>query len=184
MNVWFTADLHLGHRMVAELRGFANVADHDEAVLSNWADAVRSDDQVWVLGDLALPNPQYALDEIAALPGHKHLIAGNHDKCHPMHRDSHNQQWRYLQTFKSVQAFARRRFNGTNVLLSHFPYSRDHTDKPRHSQWRLRDEGEWLIHGHTHDNGPAIVGREIHVGLDAWDLTPVPLHEITRAVSA
>jgi calcineurin-like phosphoesterase family protein len=178
-GVWFTSDLHLGHNYVAKLRGFTSTDEHDQAILDNWDRVVRPDDQVWVLGDLTMSNPAQALQELRGLPGRKHLIAGNHDACHPMHRSAHNRQRAYLATFESVQAFARRRILGREALLSHFPYSADHTTDARFMQYRLRDEGALLLHGHTH--GPERRhGHEIHVGLDAWGMTPVALHQIER----
>lgn len=176
MNVWFTSDLHLGHRLVAGLRGFDSVDDHDTAIIQNWEKVVRKDDQVWVLGDLTLNSPGPALEIVRDLPGTKHLVAGNHDPCHPMHRHSHRWQPKYLEVFASVQAFARRRINGQDVLLSHFPHSKDRHEA-RYLQYRLRDEGAWLLHGHTHGTERR-EGREIHVGLDAWDLAPVPIHVV------
>src|SRR5690606_8522532 len=69
---------------------------------------------------------------------------------------------------------------GRDFLLSHFPYQGDHTDEPRYRQWRLPNLGEALLHGHTHraDQGvhQETFALEGHVGLDAWDLTPVPAH--------
>jgi calcineurin-like phosphoesterase family protein len=118
-----------------------------------------------------------ALAITASLPGTKHLIAGNHDPCHPMHRDAHKWQAAYLQVFASVQPFARRRIRNQDVLLSHFPYVKDRHEA-RYMQYRLRDEGAWLLHGHTHQSEQRREGREIHVGLDAWDLTPVSLDTI------
>ena len=183
MTVWFTSDLHLGHRKVAELRGFDSVISHDLAIAEAWMAVVQPDDQVWVLGDLTSgSNGQLApaLTLLDALPGEKHLIAGNHDQVHPMNRDSHRWQRRFLGTFASVQPFARRKVAGRSVLLSHFPYHRDR-DEPRYTQYRLRDEGLWLLHGHTHGTEqltitPPIPGtehlfgpaREVHVGWDAW----------------
>ncbi len=83
---------------------------------------------------------------------------------------------------------------GTEVLLSHFPYHRDRGEA-RHTQWRLPNEGRWLLHGHTHGTervtysvarlGESIhkkTVREIHVGVDAWDLTPVPLTTIASLI--
>ena len=183
MTVWFTSDLHLGHRFVAELRGFDSVEAHDQAILDNWVRCVGKDDQVWVLGDLACSSPTQALVEIRGLPGIKHLISGNHDKCHPMHRTAHNHAAAYLESFASVQPFARRKIAGQDVLLSHFPYQSDHTEYARYTQYRLRDEGAWLLHGHTH--GPErLHGREIHVGVDAWDLAPVPLDTVIALVAS
>jgi len=176
VSVWFTSDPHIGHRLVAKIRGFESVQEHDAVIAKHWRKAVGKHDTVWVLGDLAVSNPDYALSVIAGLPGVKHLISGNHDGCHPMHRDAHKRQKKYLKVFDSVQSAARRRINGEDVLLSHFPYNKDRHEV-RYTQWRLRDEGLWLLHGHTH--GPERrEGREIHVGLDAWDYKPVHLSTI------
>lgn len=176
MGVWFTSDLHLGHRFVAATRGFDSVSEHDDAIRDGWASVVGKGDDVWVLGDLAVSAPESALATIASLPGRKHLIAGNHDRCHPMHRDAHNWQPRYLSAFASVQPFARRKIAGRDVLLSHFPYRSDR-DEVRYLQYRLRDEGEWLLHGHLHSDNSG-EGREIHVGVDAWGLAPVDLDTV------
>lgn len=182
MSVWFTSDFHLGHRLVSGIRGFSEVTDHDSAIEENWRRRVHPKDHVWVLGDLIVSQGQleHALNVIHRLPGVKHFIAGNHDPCHPMHRDAHRWQRRYLEAFDSVQPFARRRVGGVNVLLSHFPYRSDHTGEARYMQYRLRDEGEWLLHGHTHSALKRTSTREIHVGLDAWDLEPVNLAEIEK----
>ncbi len=193
MTVHFTSDLHLGHRKAAEHRGFTGpqaTAEHDVIIARNWNAVVRPDDAVWVLGDLAASSPAYALEILGNLPGTKHLVLGNHDQPHPMHRDAHLRLGKYLDVFASVSTAARRRVEGTEVLLSHFPYHRDRGEV-RHTQWRLRDEGRWLLHGHTH--GPervtitgfrrtAPLTKEIHVGVDAWDLTPVPLTTIAHLI--
>lgn len=180
MSVWFTSDLHFGHRLVAGHRGFGEDIDaHDDTIAREWIKAVRSDDHVWVLGDLAVSSPDHALKILMSLPGHKHLVSGNHDSCHPMHRNSHKHLRRYLLAFESVQPFARRRIDGEDVLLSHFPYDKDRYEA-RYTQYRLRDEGRWLLHGHTHDADQRREGREIHVGVDAWGLAPVHLNEVVR----
>ncbi|MCZ9634711.1 metallophosphoesterase [Rhodococcus sp. BH5] len=191
MSVYFTSDLHIGHQKVAEDRNFNTTDEHDEHILNALVDQTRVGDQVWILGDLTVGGraaEERALAMLgAALMGRSlHLIPGNHDSCHPMtNRNSHNRIKAFYEVFDSVQLFARRRVAGETVLLSHFPYWGDHTDKDRGVQFRLRDEWEWLLHGHTHsyERGPArdnsIVwddgGRsyypnhkQIHVGWDAW----------------
>jgi calcineurin-like phosphoesterase family protein len=182
VGTFFTSDLHFGHQLVADLRGFADPADHDAAVAERWCATVRADDEVWVLGDLSMATTNTRVDavlaQIAALPGTKHLVPGNHDPVHPLHRRSFQWQRRYLEVFASVQAFARQRIGGVDVLLSHFPYLADHSDPPRFLQYRLRDEGGWLLHGHTHQGERRSGDHEIHVGLDGWDLRPASLDEI------
>lgn len=185
MAVYFTSDLHLGHRFVAGLRGFEDPDTHDDAIAGAWEATVGKNDVVWVLGDVSMDSTravEHALGILADLPGEKHLIAGNHDRCHPWRRDAHLRQRRYLEVFDSVASAARRRIGGTEVLLSHFPYHVDHTDSPRYNQWRLRDEGLWLLHGHTH--GPERAkpaSREIHVGWDAWG-SLVPLETLDALI--
>lgn len=187
-GVWFTSDLHLGHKLVAAHRGFLDEAGepdvnhHDAALWNNWFDQVHPRDQVWVLGDINVGNPEAALRKLALLPGEKHLIAGNHDKCHPVERRSHVWLPRYLQVFASVQLAARRKVAGRTVLLSHFPYVADRGET-RYEQWRLADRGEWLLHGHTHSDRKWTSGSELHVGLDAWELRLVPLAAIELAIS-
>lgn len=183
-GIWFTSDLHIGHHLVAGLRGFMGDIDaHDAHLAENWDRTVRPDDQVWVLGDLTgrRGDEQRGLDWIKARPGIKHLIAGNHDACHPLHSKSHKALPMYLEAFSTVQQSAIRKIQGQRVLLSHFPYTADHTDEMRHPQWRFRDLGRWLLHGHTHSSVQQR-GRELHVGLDAHNLTPVDLSWVEQRI--
>jgi calcineurin-like phosphoesterase family protein len=187
--VFFSSDTHFLHAMVATLRGFTSSEEHDEEVIARWNRAVRADDLVWHLGDVGLGNETRVLEQAARLNGRKQLVTGNHDPCWPGHRDSRKHQRRWLDVFESVQAFAKIRLEGRTVLLSHFPYEGDHTGEDRATQYRLRDEGAWLVHGHTHLQnrlGPHPYwlsfmgaapdgnwrGLEVHAGLDAWDLRP------------
>lgn len=193
MTTHFTSDPHFGHAKVAGFRGFETAIEMDAAISDRWREAVAPDDVVWVLGDLAASSPTYALQRLAGLPGRKRLIWGNHDRGHPMHSDAHKWTDPYLDVFESMAQSARVRIRGREVLLSHFPYERDRDPaSPRYLQWRLRDEGLPLLHGHTHGTerltstrvydpngwGAYRVRLEVHVGMDAWDLTPVSVLDV------
>ncbi len=52
MSLWFTSDLHLGHTLVAENRGFETPRLHDNAILDALS-KVPADDELWILGDLS-----------------------------------------------------------------------------------------------------------------------------------
>ena len=182
-RVWLWSDVHLGHRLVAGLRGYADPAEHDTAIADAWTATVRKDDTVWLLGDLAVNRPDKALELIGSLPGTKHLIFGNHDTGHPMHRDAHRHQSRYLQVFASVQPFARRALAGHQVLLSHFPFVGDSHGEDRYAQWRLPDLGSWLVHGHVHDAWK-VNGRQINVGFDHWTDGPAEQEQILEIIRA
>lgn len=194
-NAFFTADLHLGHRLVSDLRGFDTVEDHDRAVMDTLAATLGTSDTLWLLGDISAGGgggQRHALaliEEVLVSRGRTvHLIPGNHDGVHPLHRNALKWDGPYRQVFASVQPFARRRIAGRNVWLSHFPWrgGGDHTDIDRYETVRLNDDGtSWLLHGHTHSLEAIDYERcQIHVGLDAWDLRPVPLEEIAALVNA
>ena len=163
--------------MVRE-RGFGRedgTVDHDayEALLAeNWDSRVKKDDLVFVLGDIAMNPNRGAFGWLDARPGRKVLISGNHDEVHPMHSKAMNVMPKWLRHFESVWPFLRVKFAGQSALLSHFPYtgegSRDIPD--RHVEYRLRDEGVPLLHGHTHSTTEIDHGHQLHVGLDSWNM--------------
>jgi calcineurin-like phosphoesterase family protein len=210
-NVWFTSDLHIGHRKAAASRimfqgmpafdnldelpawfGQGDINRHDDILAENWDAVVGEDDIVWVLGDISSGTAaaqMRALDWIRRRPGRKHLITGNHDGPHPMHRDSTKWLPIYLDgVFETVQSAARRRIPLTEghrtALLSHFPYRGDRDPVDRHQQWRLKDMGEYLLHGHTHSvsKWKSWEPRQIHVGVDAWGGRPVNLKDIAALI--
>lgn len=174
-NVFYWSDLHLGHNKVAELRGFSTTGEHDAAIIDAWATTVAPRDTVWVLGDLTAGgtrDTRNALEIIRQLPGTKRLITGNHDKLHPINRPRASDYSAWLDTFVTIDSAARVKLHGISVMLSHFPYDGDHTGEDRHSQWRLRDLGAPLIHGHVHDAWRTR-GHMLNVGVDHW-ATPAP----------
>lgn len=211
MSVWFTSDLHIGHEAVARMRvPWREVGYHDRMLACGWDSVVKPDDQVWVLGDLTVGGTEAvarALNWISDRPGVKHLIAGNHDPVHPMYRDSHRWLSAFGQVFASVQPFARRKIGDHRVLLSHFPYVGDRGED-RCSQYRLRDEGMPILHGHTHSaDGVSWAARlewsaaqprrgggldmplsritlQVHVGVDAWRYAPVHLDTVADLLRA
>lgn len=209
-KVWFTSDLHIGHEKVAELR-FGHLvipsgyfaASHDRILAGKWDAVVADDDVVWVVGDISsgtTTGQLNALEWIKRRRGNKHLIPGNHCGPHPLHRDSHKWLPIYLDgAFKTVQLAAKRRIplreGHVTAMLSHFPYKGDHTEIDRYPEWRLPDYGHYILHGHTHSSeklsygmprwdGATSITRtpQIHVGVDAWDFTPVANDQIVDII--
>ena len=178
-SVFYWSDLHLGHNKVAKLREFSTTEEHDAAIIDAWAATVTPRDTVWVLGDLTAGgarDTRNALNTIGKLPGTKRLITGNHDKLHPINRPRVSDYSAWLDTFATIDNAARIKLHGTSVLLSHFPYDGDHTGQDRHSQWRLRNLGAPLIHGHVHAEWRTR-DRMLNVGVDHWP-TPASQNEI------
>ena len=193
MTTWVTSDTHFGHVLVSNLRGFDEPEDMYQHIARNWNKQVAAGDEVLILGDLAMGVFRSWLPRFRELPGRKFVIAGNHDRVHPVMSNAHKYHTEFLELggFESVTLLARLKVAGQNVALSHFPYWGDHTEGDRFWQYRPRSHGnDVLLHGHTHSSekftryphgsfsfnnpdGPL----QIHVGLDAWDLKLVDIRE-------
>src|ERR1700759_893538 len=82
LAVWFTADTHFGHAGALALyrRPFSSVAAMNEEMVVRWNAAVGADEDVWDLGDFALPTTAPAASAFPrGLNGRKHLVTGNND---------------------------------------------------------------------------------------------------------
>lgn len=188
-SIWFTADTHFGHAaMPRDGKGwrsaFATVQEHDETLVERWNKVVRADDQVWHLGDVGIGPTHEILATVAKLNGTKHLVVGNHDQVWPGHRDAHKHMRTWMEFFESVQFCAKRRIGrGQYFMLAHCPYSGDHVAQERYNQYRLRNDGLALAHGHVHDEWK-VRGRMVNVGVDVWDWTPVHLDALVAEFRA
>jgi calcineurin-like phosphoesterase family protein len=206
-QIFYTSDLHLSHLKPARIRNPEFEGKSDEAVVQAHDDEILESlmrlprfSQLHILGDLSRGKgdhedaalnvlAQVALDRSLEL----HLIAGNHDSVHPMHRDALKEQAKFGLIFKSIQAFAVRRWAksvDTEFLLSHFPYDGDTEGRDtgdRHTQYRLRDERRPVVHGHTHGTYKTSRSKrgtlQVHVGFDAWR-RPIALEEIVEILKA
>lgn len=170
-DYYYTADLHFNHTFVAGTRNHESAEAHDEDLIERFNREITKRDHLWILGDLCMGSLTKGLEQASRLNGIKHLVLGNHDAGHPMHKKSHNYQRRYLEVFESVTLHEQHTIDGYKVNLSHFPYHGDHKPDDRHTQWRLRDEGLPLIHGHVHREW-VMSGRQLNVGVD-FGVAPV-----------
>ena len=80
--IYFTSDLHLGHKNIIRMceRPFADVEEMDRVLVENWNSRVRSQDTIYILGDLMYRNEKPPEEYLRQLNGKKHLIIGNHDR--------------------------------------------------------------------------------------------------------
>ena len=192
MQHYYTADLHLRHEKVAKIRGFDSVLEHDRAIVKSLIVTLKPEDHLWVLGDVS-----GGKDEIAALyilrsvvdtcSAQLHLISGNHDSIHPMHRRSELAHFKFRSTFSSIDSMGTFRHDRDKVLLSHFPYAGDRGED-RYPEYRLRDTGKPIVHGHTHSSEKVSYSDkgslQICVSLDAWGLKPAPKHELVKLIES
>jgi len=124
MSVYFTSDLHFGHKNIHKFRHFVNNQLHNEQFICNaWQNKVTKRDDVYVLGDAAFT--MEAIEVFKDLPGRKYLIRGNHDMCDAA---------AYLKVFAEVYGL----FKYKEFWLSHAPIH----------PYELRDKVN--LHGHVH----------------------------------
>lgn len=185
-RIWHTSDTHFGHAKVAQLRGFTAIEEHDDELVRRWNATVGIADIVWHHGDFAMHQGGTVGWYRGRLNGRIRLITGNHDACWPGHRGAHRHQrdWIVEDGFESVQAFAHVRIRRQRVMLSHFPYAftGDHTAVERHSEFRLPNLGEPLLHGHVHAAWK-VRGLMVNVGVDVWDLAPVAQETVAELLA-
>jgi len=187
-TIWFTSDLHFGHKSVKDFqpdRPGNTVSEHDEALIRNWNKNIGPADTVIVLGDVFFSGSTYARSIMNRLNGNKIRVRGNHDS------------WSHTQAIASGFSFScdylEMTIAGQKVILSHYPYrytfwqevkafiKNPFRKKPRYSERRPRNEGEWLLHGHTHSY-KILRNKMIHVGVDAWNYRPVHISHIENII--
>lgn len=193
MRVWFTADLHVGHRNISRYCGRPfpdtddGVREMDEALVAAWNDRVGPDDVVWVLGDVAMGAIERSLDRVAQMRGTKRLVAGNHDRCWEGHDDTKRAKgWRtryHEAGFVTIDDGAELEVDGRTVRLAHFPYRGDSHADDRFEAHRPVDDGSWLLHGHVHTTWRQD-GHQINVGVDAWGGRPMAASELVSLLNA
>lgn len=175
------------YRITAEaVRPFSDVNQMNEHLVQKWNEVVGPDDEVYVLGDIAM-NKLWVTVYVPRLNGIKHLISGNHDNCHPLHYKQNEEKRQrmfklyYNAGFTSIQTEMTIRIADQKVKLHHMPYKSDHTKDERYSELRPKDDGGWLLHGHVHDLWK-IKDKQINVGVDVWNFTPVPITVIEQII--
>jgi len=160
MTVWFTSDTHFGHTNILRLsrRPFADIQQHDEALVSNWNARVKRQDEVWHLGDFALDVDEKSLLYLfERLNGRKNLVVGNHDNCETLRLP-------WASKPKQIQEIV---IDQQRVVLCHFALR----------SWRRIRDGSVHLYGHTHGTIPGTQHSE-DAGVDAWDFSPITLQDL------
>jgi len=169
MTRFFTSDLHLGHTNVIAYcdRPFGNVGQMNAVLVAAWNTVVAPDDEVWVLGDLAMGRIDDTLAVAKQLVGHKHLLVGNHDKPFSGRLTDQDEAAGFELHHGQLELSG-----DLAILACHFPYRGDSQDHDRYHDHRPVDDGAWLLHGHVHERWRQR-GRMINVGIDAWAGYPI-----------
>lgn len=158
---FFTSDLHFDDtRFDLFYRPFKTLDEQHEVIINNWNSVVKPEDEVYVIGDVAVTDE--GLKYVDQLNGTKHLIMGNYDDP----RD-----FKLLQSkFKTISSSAGLVLkNGDYVNLNHYPKEAS----PR----------EFNLVGHIHSLWK-VQRNSINVGVDAWNFLPVSEDQIIFCINA
>ena len=200
--LYFTSDLHLGHLRALEImpnRPWASVDEMNEGLISNYNSVVDQDDTVVFLGDVIMGKkfdnvPKF----LPRLNGNKFLVCGNHDFLpHELSVEKLNNLINLYKSHGIIEIYY-----GTITLgemfgnsddyaklkLCHFPpsYISDHINEYEKRYAELHpvlEDGDYLLHGHTHSKNRITAPNVIHVGVDAWDYKPVSFEAIKELLT-
>lgn len=171
--IYFTSDLHLGHRAIIHMqnRPFANVDEMNRTLIRNINNVAHRDDRLYILGDVAHHIPlKDRLELLSQIKCKKYLIFGNHDK---------GSEEDYSGICEWVKIYHKEALYGLNIIMMHYPLMS--WDKMRH--------GSIMLHGHIHagaeynlDNIANNIKR-FDIGVDANNYMPVSIETIREWAS-
>lgn len=172
-KIFFTADLHLGHRHILDVysgrpcAGRGDIAMHDEFIIRQWNESVGRHDEVYILGDFSLRPASETRRILERLNGRKYLCPGNHDS-------SLKSLGNY---FVKVEQIMTVRFRPSrcpwldsdiSIVLCHYPLL----------EWDGMSQGVVHLHGHCHGMGVQSDARRLDVGYDATGRILLPLEDV------
>lgn len=169
MTIWFTSDTHFNHENVIEYssRPFANLAEMEAAIITNWNAIVAPGDTVYHLGDFALTwGKKHAgtVDRLlSCLNGQKWLIIGNHDRDEV----TKNKRWHKVAHYHEIKIDLGGEHR-QKIVICHYPMR----------SWNQMHRGAWMLHGHSHGHLMDIGGRILDVGVDVHDFRPISIEQV------
>ncbi len=170
MNIFFTSDLHLGHKNIIEYCGrpHKSLEHMNKELIRRWNERVKEEDMIFVLGDFCFRNSPggkdgegatvKAIDYIWQLKGQKIFLKGNHDKNNSLKTPIDSLVIKY---------------GGEEIYCCHRPEDADLTYKycfvgHVHGMWTFKYINLCLL---------------VNVGVDRWSFYPIKFHEIMREIS-
>ena len=204
-KIFYTSDIHFGHKNIIEYenRPFKDINEMEEIIIKKWNNKVNEDDDVYILGDVAIITSNYTLETlnntVSKLNGKKHLILGNHDDWLNK-KDFKPNIWEEITSYKTIkESYTYNKvvskeyefddisvnYNSDNSEIVVNCITKETINNSIHlmhypiEHWDRQHYGSIHLHGHTHSrpiNAP--IPNRYNVGMDLWDYEPVTLQEI------
>lgn len=165
-NIWFTADLHLGHKNMTAYRKCASVEEMNETLVANWNSRVNKEDNIFILGDVSFCGVGRTVEYLQRLNGRKYLVAGNHDR-------GLRSKLAFTECFIKVVDYLELHVQAVpTLILFHYPIA----------SWDGCFHDTIHLHGHTH-GGFRLTPESpdafsLDVGVDCHNFKPISLSEI------
>lgn len=170
---WVTSDLHFNHANIISYchRPFPCLEDMNRGLIDNWNSVVHPHDTVYVLGDLAMGQPEKARYWIQQLEGEIILLPGNHD--------TNQRQKIYEECGITIVPGLSLDCGGVHFFCMH-ELPEVYTVGIEH----LFTGPTCILYGHVHDAAPRGYHNNglFHVGVDTNDFAPVSLEYIADEV--
>jgi calcineurin-like phosphoesterase family protein len=130
-KVFFTADLHLGHRNIIGYcnRPFSTGEEMDKEIIWAINKTVGQEDILYILGDFCHKggNAAYYREQIVC--NNVHIILGNHDK-----------PTKFTTGFSSVSDQKMILYKNQKIFMCHYPMR----------SWSGSYRKSWMLYGHVH----------------------------------
>ena len=166
-RVFFTSDLHFGHKNLIEGLRKMTIEESDKLIISNWNKVVTKRDIVYILGDITMEKPQLIEQYLTQLKGEIRIIGGNHDDV------------RCCKMFQKLNIPVMGVLNYKGFICTHIPI---HPSQIEYSRGN--------IHGHIHLSGDIeglgrynpskIEGKYYNVNTEFHNYTPVLFSDIVN----
>jgi calcineurin-like phosphoesterase family protein len=138
--IYFTSDLHLGHRNIIKYcnRPFRDIHEMNKCIIDTINNTVNMDDSLYILGDFAFRGKDPIEYRNRIICKDIHVVVGNHDREKDFKKYLTQEENSY--GFSSVQDVKEIIHCNQKIFLSHYP----------HRSWPASHKGSYHLYGHVH----------------------------------
>ena len=148
----------------------------NNTILENLRKCVAEEDDLYILGDLTLGPHEAGIDMLKHIPGHIHIILGNHDT------DTRVELYKQLPNVVEIVHATRFNYKKYHFYLSHYPTITSNDDYEKPLKERLLN-----ICGHSHAENKwqdIKLGYIYHCEVDAHNCMPITIDKIIEDFQA
>ena len=160
-NILFTSDTHFNHANIIKYcnRPYSSVEEMNQGLEEEWNKVVSTKDTIWHLGDVTWNH-----FDLNRLNGQKKLIKGNHD-----HETQISGFFKEVYPYYELKGMLPK---NRAIAMFHYPIE----------SWNGKFHGALHFHGHAHGTTDNTGLLRFDMGVDCWDMKPVPIESVLSLV--